>query len=120
MSQHTVEELTSCILDFQANMLRVTYRKKSTLVDLDAQLSHAADLNYIWEHSKLIEESDEKGQQLKWRKLGFDTEDIEFEFNDVGVLGLECLVRLLYWMILDYQPCRTRNGSSSETLTFRR
>ncbi|KAF8825772.1 hypothetical protein HHX47_DHR6000422 [Lentinula edodes] len=95
MSQHTVEELTSCILDFQANMLRVTYRKKSTLVDLDAQLSHAADLNYIWEHSKLIEESDEKGQQLKWRKLGFDTEDIELEFNDVGVLGLECLKRFV-------------------------
>ncbi|KAJ3887392.1 ELMO/CED-12 family-domain-containing protein [Lentinula edodes] len=95
MSQHTVEELTSCILDFQANMLRVTYRKKSTPVDLDAQPSHAADLSYIWDHSKLIEESDEKGQQLKWRKLGFDTEDIELEFNDVGVLGLECLKRFV-------------------------
>ncbi|KAJ3805529.1 ELMO/CED-12 family-domain-containing protein [Lentinula lateritia] len=95
MSQHTVEELTSCILDFQANMLRVTYRKKSTLVDLDAQLSHVADLNYIWDYSKLIEESDEKGQQLKWRKLGFDTEDVESEFNDVGVLGLECLKRFV-------------------------
>lgn len=93
MSQHTMEDLTSCILDFQANMLRVTYRKKSTPVDLEAQPSHVADLQFIWTYSRLIEEVDEKGQQLKWRKLGFDTEDIETEFNDVGVLGLECLVR---------------------------
>ncbi|KIK61716.1 hypothetical protein GYMLUDRAFT_243399 [Collybiopsis luxurians FD-317 M1] len=95
MSQHTVEGLTSCILDFQANMLRVTYRKKSTPIDLEAQPSHVADLNYIWDRSKLIEEVDENGQQLKWRKLGFDTEDIELEFNDVGVLGLECLKRFV-------------------------
>ncbi len=96
MSQHTMEDLTSCILDFQANMLRVTYRKKSAHVDLDSHPSHEAYLNYIWSHSKLTEEEDENGQQLKWRKLGFDSEDIEMEFNDVGVLGLECLVRTTY------------------------
>jgi len=95
MSQHTMEDLTSCILDFQANMLRVTYRKKTTPIDLEAQPSHAADLKSIWAHSRLMEEVDEKGQQLKWRKLGFDTEDIEIEFNDVGVLGLECLKRFV-------------------------
>ena len=93
MSQHTMEELTSGILDFQANMLRVTYRKKITPVDLEAQPSHAADLKFIWAHSRLIEEVDEKGQPFKWRKLGFDTEDMELEFADVGVLGLDCLVR---------------------------
>ena len=96
-----MEDLTSCILDFQANMLRVTYRKKTTPVDLEGQPSHAADLKLIWDHSRLIEEADEKGQQLKWRKLGFDTEDIEMEFNDVGVLGLECLVRV---SLILYEP----------------
>ncbi|KAF5387336.1 hypothetical protein D9757_005795 [Collybiopsis confluens] len=95
MSQHTVEDLTSGILDFQANMLRVIYRKKSTPVDFETQPSQMADLNSIWNHSKLIEEVDENGQQLKWRKLGFDSEDIVMEFNDVGVLGLECLKRFV-------------------------
>ncbi|KAJ4469589.1 ELMO/CED-12 family-domain-containing protein [Lentinula aciculospora] len=95
MSQHMVEDLTSSILDFQANMLKVTYRKKSTPVNVEDQPSHVADLNYIWNHSKLIQEVDENGQQLKWRKLGFDTEDIELEFNDVGILGLECLKRFV-------------------------
>ncbi|KAJ3786872.1 ELMO/CED-12 family-domain-containing protein [Lentinula aff. detonsa] len=95
MSQHTMEDLTSCILDFQANMLRVAYRKKSTPINLETHPSHEADLNYIWNHSKLVEEVDGNGQQLKWRKLGFDTEDVELEFNDVGVLGLECLKRFV-------------------------
>ncbi|KAF9071535.1 ELMO/CED-12 family-domain-containing protein [Rhodocollybia butyracea] len=95
MSQHTMEDLTSCILDFQANILRVTYRKKSTPVDFETQPSHLANIKYIWNHSKLIEELDDNGQQIKWRKLGFDSEDIEMEFSDVGVLGLECFKRFV-------------------------
>ncbi|KAJ3823203.1 ELMO/CED-12 family-domain-containing protein [Lentinula raphanica] len=93
MSQHTMEDLTSSILDFQANMLRVIYRKKSTPVNMETHPAHEADLTFIWNHSKLETEVDEHGEQLKWRKLGFDSEDIETEFNDVGVLGLECLKR---------------------------
>lgn len=87
-----MEDLTSCILDFQANIIRVTYRKKTTLVDPDSEPAHAAGLDYIWESSKLDEETDESGQPLKWRKLGFDTEDMVQEFSEVGVLGLDCLV----------------------------
>jgi engulfment/cell motility protein 1 len=87
-----IEDLTSCILDFQANIVRVTNRKKTTLVDPDIEEAHAAALTAIWECSKLEEEIDENGHPLKWRKLGFDTEDIVQEFSEVGVLGLECLV----------------------------
>lgn len=92
MSSHTIEDLTSCILDFQAHIIRITYRRKTTLVDLENEPSQVADLRYIWSSSNLSEEQDEHGQNLKWRKLGFDSEDIEQEFNDVGLLGLDCLV----------------------------
>ncbi|THV05549.1 hypothetical protein K435DRAFT_646919 [Dendrothele bispora CBS 962.96] len=91
MSSHTMmEDLNSCILDFQANMLRVTHRKKTTLVDSQNDLKHAAILNQIWAESKLEEERLESGEILKWRKLGFETEVIDAEFAEVGILGLEC------------------------------
>ena len=92
MSLHTIEDLTSCILDFQANIVRITNRKKTTLVDPEVEEPHDAALTAIWECSKLEEEFDANGQPLRWRKLGFDTEDIIQEFSEVGVLGLECLV----------------------------
>ncbi|EPQ56801.1 hypothetical protein GLOTRDRAFT_105412 [Gloeophyllum trabeum ATCC 11539] len=91
MSSHTIEDLTSCILDFQANMIRVTYRKKTTLVEPEMEHSHASALKYIWNASKLQEGIDEEGQPLKWRLLGFGSEDITHEFRDAGVLGLDCL-----------------------------
>lgn len=93
MSSNTIEDLTSCILDFQANIIRVTYRKKTTFVDPETVPSHGVALDFIWNSSKLNENSvDEHGQVLKWRKLGFDSEDVINEFGDVGVLGLDCLV----------------------------
>lgn len=92
MSLHTVEDLTSCILDFQANIVRVTYRKKTTVINPDVP-AHTEALKSIWDCSKLEEETDPSGQPLKWRKLGFETEDVVQEFNEVGVLGLWCLVR---------------------------
>ena len=92
MSLHTIEDLTSCILDFQANIVRITNRKKTTLVDPEIEDAHAVALMAIWECSKLEEEIDANGLPLRWRKLGFDTEDIIQEFSEVGVLGLECLV----------------------------
>lgn len=92
MSSHTIEDLTSCILDFQANIIRVTYRKKTTLVEPDVEPTQAAILKQIWSASKLSETPDENGENLKWRKLGFDTENLTQEFGEVGVLGLDCLV----------------------------
>ena len=101
MSLHTIEDLTSCILDFQANIVRITNRKKTTMVDPDIDDAHAAALMVIWECSKLEEEIDANGHPLRWRKLGFDTEDIMQEFSEVGVLGLECLVSTNQNMTVD-------------------
>lgn len=96
MSSHTIDDLTSCILDFQANMVRVTYRKKTTLVEPDVEATHNAALQYIWTSSRMTEEEDvEMGGKIKWRKLGFDSENMSQEFSDVGVLGLDCLVRTI-------------------------
>lgn len=88
MSSHTIEDLTSCILDFQANMIRVTFRKKNTVIEPDAEPLHAIALNTIWIAGKL-----EPSGSAKWRKLGFKSESMAQEFSEVGALGLDCLVR---------------------------
>lgn len=95
MSLHTIEELTSCILDFQANIIRVTYRRKTTPVNPERHPSHLSALDFIWAKCKLQEEKDEYDDVLKWGQLGFDSEYVANEFADVGVLGLDCLVRIL-------------------------
>jgi len=95
MSLHTTEDLTSCILDFQANFIRVTNRKKTTPVDPINDDSHAELLELIWSYSNIEEDLATNGELVRWRKLGFETEDIVNEFIGVGVLGLECLVRFL-------------------------
>lgn len=92
MTTQTLDDLTSCILDFQANIIRITHRKKTTQVDSHNDRAHAADLNFIWASSKLQEERDEENFPIKWRKIGFESEDIDEEFRGVGVLGLDCLV----------------------------
>lgn len=93
MSSHTIEDLTSCILDYQANVVRATYRRKMTMVEPGAVPSHAQALAFIWSESK-VSEMEGLGGIRKWRQLGFDTEDITQEFHEVGVLGLQCLVCL--------------------------
>ncbi|OBZ74056.1 Engulfment and cell motility protein 3 [Grifola frondosa] len=102
MSSHTIEDLTSCILDFQANMVRVAFRKKMTLVEPDFEPLHDSALKYIWTNSKLQEEREDAITAVKWRKIGFDSEDIGQEFREVGVLGLDCLKHVVatdpdYW-----------------------
>ncbi|PFH51834.1 hypothetical protein AMATHDRAFT_2737 [Amanita thiersii Skay4041] len=91
MSLHTIDDLTSCILDFQANFVRTAYRKKTTLVEPIQEAAHETVLRNIWASTKLDEDFDEDGQPIRWRKLGFESEDILHEFEDVGILGLECL-----------------------------
>lgn len=93
MSSHTIEDLTSCILDFQANFMRVTYRKKTTLVEPATERSHREDLDFIWKASRLqvIAEDGDTDEVLQWRQLGFGSEDLSREFAEVGVLGLHCL-----------------------------
>ncbi|KAG2355702.1 ELMO/CED-12 family-domain-containing protein [Suillus spraguei] len=91
MSSHNIDDLTSSILDFQANIVRVTYRKKSTLVEPEVESLHASALEYIWSCSKVQEGRDNDREVLKWRKLGFSSENLVHEFQEVGELGLDCL-----------------------------
>ncbi|EJD43836.1 hypothetical protein AURDEDRAFT_104563 [Auricularia subglabra TFB-10046 SS5] len=96
-----IEDVTSSILDFQGNLVRVAYRRKTTPVDPQGNTRHAAALAYIWASGKLQEEvavvhmqnGSARGTRdvLKWRRLGFATEDLRTEFDRVGVLGLDCL-----------------------------
>ncbi|KAG1770736.1 ELMO/CED-12 family-domain-containing protein [Suillus occidentalis] len=91
MSSHNIDDLTSSILDFQANIVRVTYRKKSTLVEPEVEPLHESALEYIWNCSKVQVGRDNDGEVLKWRKLGFSSENLVHEFQEVGELGLDCL-----------------------------
>ena len=97
MGSHTIEDLTSCVLDFQGNMARVIYRKKTTLVEPDVEETHAAALDYIWTNSRLQVETAPDGSTLKWRQLGFASEHLSHEFTEAGVLGLDCLVSPALW-----------------------
>lgn len=78
-------------------MVRVTYRKKTTLVDPENEPVHAEALAYIWESSKLEVDEDDMGSIIQWRKLGFESEDVVQEFSEVGVLGLDCLVCFFFF-----------------------
>ncbi|KAI5123515.1 hypothetical protein M0805_006675 [Coniferiporia weirii] len=93
MSSHVIDDLTSSILDFQANEVRFILRRKHEPVDPLENLEHFNTLRYVWQMSKLEEERDPDNESglRRWRKLGFDTEDISQEFANVGVLGLDCL-----------------------------
>lgn len=91
MSSHTIEDLTSSILDFQANIVRVTFRRKTMLVNPELDAVHGTMLRFIWTSSKLPDLF-ENGEVFRWRRLGFESEDMRKEFAEVGVLGLDCLV----------------------------
>lgn len=118
MALHIMEDLTSCILDFQANIVRITYRKKTTLVDPEGEDSHAAALDHIWSSSQLEEEVDEQELPSKWRQLGFESEDMVQEFSEVGVLGLDCLVFISTFSSLSLMPANPRKSLWRRTQIF--
>ena len=113
MSSHTIEDLTSSILDFQANMVRVVYRLKTTSVDPE-DTEVQAMLNTIWRASKVDETPPEvygspRADPLmsprlnghpkspsemvgQWWKLGLGSDDLRAEFKTGGILALDCLV----------------------------
>lgn len=98
-----MEELASSILDFQANIIRITYRRKISPVDAD--IPEVQDtLDFVWQCARLDEKKEvhvaSLSQELstsseKWLKLGFGSEHIRAEFARVGLLGLDCLVSAL-------------------------
>lgn len=113
MSSHTIEDLTSSILDFQANMVRVVYRRKTMHVDPENGEAQAV-LTMIWRASKVDETPLEAygsprvdplmspqlnghpkvlpGLEGRWWKLGFGSDDLRAEFKIGGMLALDCLV----------------------------
>jgi engulfment/cell motility protein 1 len=128
MSSHTIEDLMNSILDYQGNMVRVLYFKKTRRVMIagynqdnygddisgaggggkpGGDAEQEAMLEYIWVAGKLEVEVSVDGAAgarasargkgnvrdvIKWRKLGFESEDMRREFEHTGMLGLECLV----------------------------
>lgn len=116
MSSSSIDETASSILEFQANIVRTTYRRKISPVDPDVPKIHDA-LDFIWQCAR-IDDSDgdsvivgssgtggvglgvRRGvlantEKERWVKIGFGTEHIRQEFAKVGILGLECLVSTL-------------------------
>lgn len=108
MSSHVIDDLKSSILDFQANEVRIAFRKKTEPVDPFTNPAHTNALRDVWSASGLEEsfpgEDEEflrsvgaglEGEEeslMRWRKVGFESEDLTQEFAEVGVLGLDCLV----------------------------
>ena len=109
MSSHVIDDLKSSILDFQANEIRISFRKKTEPVDPFTNPAHTHALRDIWTGSGIEEPfpgddesflvtvgvgADGGGDKgpMRWRKLGFESEDLTSEFAEVGVLGLESLV----------------------------
>lgn len=100
MSNASMEELASSILEFQANIGRLTYRRKMSPVDTD--IPQVQDmLGFIWQCARLDEKLETDATSLsqgintsteKWIKVGFGSEHIRAEFARVGMLGLDCLV----------------------------
>lgn len=118
-----MEELASSILEFQANIGRLTYRRKMSPVDTD--IPQVQDmLGFIWQCARLDEKLETDATSLsqgintsteKWIKVGFGSEHIRAEFARVGMLGLDCLVDARVWFFHfithDFQAflCRARS-----------
>jgi engulfment/cell motility protein 1 len=95
MASHASADLSSSILDFQAHLMRITYLRKSTPVDVE-QPAVRAILTYVWMAARLgnggrPDRLAFEGEQ--WMMLGCETGNIRSDFAHVGILGLDCLVR---------------------------
>ncbi|KZT55823.1 hypothetical protein CALCODRAFT_556244 [Calocera cornea HHB12733] len=87
MDNNHGDDLASSILDFQSNIVRITYRRKTTPVDTNNEV-HREMLNRVLLAAD-VPAGD--GDEDKWARLGFETDDMRAEFSRVGVLGLECM-----------------------------
>lgn len=111
MESHRSEEISSCILEYQNNVVRVLHRRLRSAVTASDK-RHVAALTFIWRQAKITEEiiqppprEDQNthmspnlsGRRLapstvknKWRRLGFANENVAKDFLSTGWLGLEC------------------------------
>ncbi|CAE6428889.1 unnamed protein product [Rhizoctonia solani] len=93
MASHASADLSSSILDFQAHLMRITYLRKTTPVDVE-QPAVQAVLTYVWMAARLgsTGRPDKlvfEGEQ--WSLLGCSTGNMRSDFAQVGILGLDCL-----------------------------
>lgn len=112
-----MEDLSSQVMEFQANLTSLAYRRKTTPVDPEVPSVRDA-LAAIWSASRIPDTPNgtqqargpvvrpaartgtwdpsvfEGSQEptAKWVKIGFESEDLQSEFSRVGLLGLDCLV----------------------------
>lgn len=93
MASHASADLSSSILDFQAHLMRITYLRKTTPVEIE-QPAVRAVLTYVWMAARLGNSGRPdklafEGEQ--WSMLGCPTGNIRSDFAQVGILGLDCL-----------------------------
>ncbi|KAG8735510.1 hypothetical protein FRC10_010425 [Ceratobasidium sp. 414] len=93
MASHASADLSSSILDFQAHLMRITYLRKTTPVDVE-QSGVRAILTYVWMaarqgNSGRTDRLLFEGEQ--WVMLGSETGNVRSDFAHVGILGLDCL-----------------------------
>ncbi|CAE6413156.1 unnamed protein product [Rhizoctonia solani] len=93
MASHASADLSSSILDFQAHLMRITYLRKTTPVDVELPAVQAV-LTYVWMAARLgnTGRPDKlvfEGEQ--WSLLGCPTGNMRADFAHVGILGLDCL-----------------------------
>jgi hypothetical protein len=93
MDSNRNDELSSSILEYQMNVIRVAHHRMHTAVT-SADKRHIAALSYIWLQARISEttlETEDGGvTKCKWRRLGFENENVAKDFARTGWLGLEC------------------------------
>lgn len=107
MDSNNGDDLIKCILEYQNNVIRVYKNRLNTNVT-PTERKHVSALSYIWLQARVSDsptpedlvittDGDQNGNgdsaasKFKWRKLGFETENVSKEFSRTGWLGLECL-----------------------------
>lgn len=98
MDSNRGEELTSSILEYQINVIRVAHHRLRTAVT-PSDKRHVSALSFLWLQARIPETTTAEGstqsfggtaQKFKWRRLGFEHENVAKDFVRTGWLGLEC------------------------------
>ncbi|CAO1637346.1 unnamed protein product [Sympodiomycopsis kandeliae] len=105
------QELSTCILEYQSNVIRVLHKQFKTPVAA-ANKRHITALTYIWRQARIQEQlqpddptdsnasassasaggaaaAAAAARKYKWRRLGFAHEMVAKDFQSTGWLGLE-------------------------------
>ncbi|CAE6382093.1 unnamed protein product [Rhizoctonia solani] len=93
MASHASADLSSSILDFQAHLMRITYLRKTTQVDVELPAVQAV-LTYVWMAARLGDAGQPERLAFEgdeWSLLGCPTGNMQSDFAQVGILGLDCL-----------------------------